>query len=113
MAAAVASELTGRPVRGDVAMTGEITLSGRVLPVGGIKEKVLAARRHGVTEVLLPRRNEKNVNEDLSDDLRRDMTIHLVSTIDEVLERVLQPPAARPAAAGTGADASGVHGTVQ
>ncbi len=113
MAAAVASELTGRPVRGDVAMTGEITLSGRVLPVGGIKEKVLAARRHGVTEVLLPRRNEKNVNEDLSDDLRRDMTIHLVSTIDEVLELVLQPPSAGPAVAGNGGDATGVHGTVQ
>ena len=113
MAAAVASELTGRPVRGDVAMTGEITLSGRVLPVGGIKEKVLAARRHGVTEVLLPRRNEKNVNEDLSEDLRRDMTIHLVSTIEEVLDLVLQPPAARPAAAGAGGDAPGVHGTVQ
>ena len=113
MAAAVASELTGRPVRGDVAMTGEITLSGRVLPVGGIKEKVLAARRHGVTRVLLPKRNEKNVNEDLSDDLRRDMTIHLVSTIDEVLDLVLQPPAARPPVAGDGGDAPGVHGTVQ
>ena len=113
MVAAMASELTGRPVRGDVAMTGEITLSGRVLPVGGIKEKVLAARRHGVTEVLLPKRNEKNVNEDLSEDLRRDMTIRLVSTIDDVLELVLQPPAAQPAVAGAGNEAPGVHGTVQ
>src|SRR5437879_10024133 len=61
MAAAMASEMTGRPVRGDVAMTGEITLSGRVLPVGGIKEKVLAARRAGVRQVVVPKANAKNV----------------------------------------------------
>ena len=91
MATALASELTGRPVRGDVAMTGEITLSGRVLPVGGIKEKVLAARRVGIHEVILPRQNEKNVNEDLTPELRQDLTIHLVSTIDEVLVLALQP----------------------
>jgi ATP-dependent Lon protease len=90
MVAAMASELTGRSVRGDVAMTGEITLSGRVLPVGGIKEKVLAARRAGIREVILPRQNAKNVNEDLAD-LRQDTAIHLVSTIDEVLALVLQP----------------------
>ena len=78
MVTALASELTGRPVRGDLAMTGEITLSGRVLPVGGIKEKVLAARRHGITEVILPRQNEKNINEDLSEELRRELTIHYV-----------------------------------
>ena len=66
-------------------MTGEVTLSGRVLPVGGIKEKVLAARRLGVREVILPKRNEKNVKEDLSEELRRDLTIHMVTTIEEVL----------------------------
>ena len=94
MVTALASELTGRPVRGDVAMTGEITLSGHVLPVGGIKEKVLAARRQGVFQVILPMQNEKHVNEDLSEDLRRDLTIHFVSTINEVLELALQPAGA-------------------
>jgi ATP-dependent Lon protease len=86
---ALLSELTGRPVRGDVAMTGEITLSGLVLPVGGVKEKVLAARRHGLREVVLPARNEKNVNEDLTEELRREVTIHLVSSIDEAIEVAL------------------------
>jgi ATP-dependent Lon protease len=92
MAVALASELTGRPVRGDIAMTGEITLSGRVLPVGGIKEKVLAARRLGVKEIILPRQNEKDVKEDLNEELRRDLTIHLVSTIDEAVLLALTPP---------------------
>jgi ATP-dependent Lon protease len=91
MAAAMASELTARPVRGDIAMTGEITLSGRVLPVGGIKEKVLAARRVGVTEVILPKQNAKNINEDLTPELRENLTVHLVSTIDEVLALALEP----------------------
>jgi ATP-dependent Lon protease len=94
MATALASELTGRTVRGDLAMTGEITLSGRVLPVGGIKEKVLAARRVGIRNVILPRQNEKNVKEDFSEELRREMTIHLVSSIDEVLSLALLPSAA-------------------
>jgi ATP-dependent Lon protease len=91
IAAALASELTQRPVRGDIAMTGEITLSGRVLPVGGIKEKVLAARRVGIREVILPRQNEKNVVEDLNEDLRREMTIHYVHSVDEVLLLALMP----------------------
>ncbi len=91
MATAMASELTGRPVRGDLSMTGEITLSGRVLPVGGIKEKVLAARRVGIREVILPKQNAKNVNEDLTPELRKDLTFHFVSTIDEVLALALTP----------------------
>jgi ATP-dependent Lon protease len=110
MAVALASELTGRPVRGDLAMTGEITLSGRVLPVGGIKEKVLAARRVGIKEVVLPRQNDKNVKEDLSDELRRDMTIHLVSTIDEVLLLALTPPSTAHRERRSG---SRVQGTIQ
>jgi ATP-dependent Lon protease len=99
MAAAMASELMRQPVRGDVAMTGEITLSGRVLPVGGIKEKVLAARRVGIRAVILPRQNDKNIKEDLTDDLREGMTVHLVSTIDEVLALALTAAStdARPA----------------
>jgi ATP-dependent Lon protease len=95
MVSALASELTGRPVRGDLAMTGEITLSGRVLPVGGIKEKVLAARRHGIREVLIPRQNEKNIKEDLTPELRSELTIHYVSHIEEVLRLTLTPGAAQ------------------
>ncbi len=91
IATALASELTRRPVRGDIAMTGEITLSGRVLPVGGIKEKVLAARRVGIREVIMPRQNEKNVNEDLSPELRKELTIHFVQSVDEVLLLALLP----------------------
>ena len=91
MVTALASELTGRPVRGDLAMTGEITLSGRVLPIGGVKEKVLAARRLGIREVILPQQNDKNVKEDLSEDLRRGLTIHLVTRIEEVLDLALTP----------------------
>jgi len=93
LATALASELTRRPVRGDIAMTGEITLSGRVLPVGGIKEKVLAARRVGIREVILPRQNEKNVNEDLTPELRKELTVHYVTSVDEVLLLALQPSA--------------------
>ena len=83
-------------------MTGEMTLSGRVLPIGGVKEKVLAARRAGIHEVILPKQNAKNINEDLTPELRNDLTVHLVSSIDEVLALALQPVStdARPAADG-------------
>jgi ATP-dependent Lon protease len=91
MAVAMVSELTGRPVRADIAMTGELTLSGRVLPVGGIKEKVLAARRVGIREIILPKQNARNINEDLTPELRKDLVIHLISTIDEALALALQP----------------------
>jgi ATP-dependent Lon protease len=92
MVTALASALSGRPVRGDIAMTGEITLSGRVLPVGGIKEKVLAARRHGINEVILPRQNQKDVNEDLTDEMRRGLIVHYVDEMPEVLSRALASP---------------------
>ena len=95
MVSALASELTGRAVRGDLAMTGEITLSGRVLPVGGIKEKVLAARRVGIREIILPRQNEKNIKEDLTEELRGELKIHYVTHIEEVLALALTPSAAQ------------------
>ena len=88
IAAAIASAVTKRPVRGDVAMTGEITLRGRVLPVGGIKEKILAAHRAGIKSVILPKENEPDL-EDIPADVRREMTFHLVTHADEVLDRVL------------------------
>jgi ATP-dependent Lon protease len=113
MVTALVSELTGRPVRGDIAMTGEITLSGHVLPVGGIKEKVLAARRLGVLQVILPKQNEKDINEDLSDDLRREITVHYVSTIDEVLELALLPGPGKQPPAHVNPDGPPVHETVQ
>src|SRR5205823_13536481 len=82
---ALVSLLTGRRVRGDVAMTGEITLRGTVLPVGGIKEKVLAAHRAGVKRVLLPERNRKDIV-DIPETVRQDMELSFVKKIDEVLE---------------------------
>ena len=88
---AIVSLLTGRPLRPKVAMTGEVTLSGTVLPVGGIKEKVLAAHRLGVKEILMPRRNEKAFKEDIPENVRGDLKIHLVSSVEEVLETALTP----------------------
>jgi ATP-dependent Lon protease len=94
---AVASLATRRPVRADVAMTGEITLRGKVLPVGGIKEKVLAAHRSGIRTVILPRRNERDV-EDVPEQLRREMRFLFVDEAEEVLRHALMPSGAvRPA----------------
>jgi ATP-dependent Lon protease len=89
MATAMASALARVAVRRDVAMTGEITLRGRVLPVGGVKEKLLAAHRVGVSTVLIPKENEKDI-EELPEEVRADMTIQLVETIDEVLSLALE-----------------------
>jgi ATP-dependent Lon protease len=90
MTTALVSLLTGRPVRREVAMTGEVTLSGRVLPIGGVKQKVLAAHRFGVTEVILPFRNGPDLD-DLPEAVRDAMTIHLVRDVSEVLELALEP----------------------
>jgi ATP-dependent Lon protease len=95
MATALVSLMTQRPVRSRLAMTGEVTLSGRVLPVGGIKEKVLAAKRAGVTTVILPRRNEKHLLEDVPLDAREGMTFHLVDAVDQVLDLALEQPIPR------------------
>ena len=98
MAVALVSAFTGRVVRGDLAMTGEITLSGQVLPVGGIKEKVLAAHRCGIARVVLPQQNQKQVDEDLGDDLRRAVEVHYVTQVDDLLTLALRPaPPAAPA----------------
>jgi ATP-dependent Lon protease len=88
MVTAIASLFSGRPVRGDVGMTGEVTLRGRVMPVGGIKMKVLAAHRAGLTTVILPRRNEGDL-EDLPDEIRRTMTFVPVDQIDQALKIAL------------------------
>ncbi len=89
IAASLASLLSARPVRSDVAMTGEITLRGKVLPVGGVKEKVLAARRAGIKTVILPRRNESDL-EDIPEEARKEMEFVFVDTVDEVLRHALR-----------------------
>jgi ATP-dependent Lon protease len=88
MVTAIVSVLTGIPVRRDVAMTGEITLRGRVLPIGGLKEKLLAALRGGITTVLIPKENEKDLAE-ISDNVKRGLTIVATESVDEMLEHAL------------------------
>jgi ATP-dependent Lon protease len=90
MATALVSAMSGRPSRRDVAMTGEITLRGRVLPIGGVKEKVLGAYRAGITQVILPKPNEADL-EDIPDDVRRELKFHPVETLDEVFAIALEP----------------------
>jgi ATP-dependent Lon protease len=92
---AVVSLLTGRRVRGDVAMTGEITLRGNVLPVGGIKEKLLAAHRAGIKRVILPERNAKDLVE-LPDEVKQTMEIVLVKKVAETIEAALETEVAVP-----------------
>jgi ATP-dependent Lon protease len=84
----LASALTKIPVRGDLAMTGEITLRGRVLPIGGVKEKLLAAHRHGMTEVILPRDNEKDLAE-VPENILKEMKITFADSMDEVIRIAL------------------------
>ncbi|HEY8347264.1 MAG TPA: endopeptidase La [Symbiobacteriaceae bacterium] len=91
MATAVVSALTGRPVRANVAMTGEITLRGRVLPIGGVKEKILGAHRAGITDIILPKENEKDL-EEVPGNVRKKLMIHLVEDMDEVLRIALCDP---------------------
>jgi ATP-dependent Lon protease len=90
MTTALASLLSGRPVRNDVAMTGEVSLTGRVLPIGGVKQKLLAAHRAGVTTVLIPARNEPDLD-DVPSDVLADLTVHTVSDVREVLDLALTP----------------------
>jgi ATP-dependent Lon protease len=97
MTTALVSLLTDRPVRAEVGMTGEVTLQGRVLPIGGVKQKVLAAHRAGLTEVVLPRRNGPDL-EDVPERVRAVMTFHLVDDVHEVLDIALESAAERVAA---------------
>jgi ATP-dependent Lon protease len=90
MATVLVSALTRRPIRERVAMTGEITLSGQILPVGGIKEKVLAAKRAGVREVYLPAENEPNVREDLTPEMLEGIELHFVKSIQELVDAALE-----------------------
>ena len=89
MALAIVSALTGIPVRKDVAMTGEITLRGRVLPIGGLKSKILAAHLAGAKMVILPRKNEKDLR-DIPDEIRKSMKLVLVDSMEQVLETALR-----------------------
>lgn len=117
MATSIVSVLTGIPVRKDVAMTGEVTLRGRVLPIGGLKEKLLAALRAGVTTVFIPKDNEKDLAE-IPDSVKKALSIIVVSHVDEVIGKALvrppepitwEEPAETPPAAATGGDGSGVR----
>jgi ATP-dependent Lon protease len=95
---ALASLMSGRPVRHTVGMTGEVTLQGRVLPIGGLKQKVLAAHAAGLTDVILPERNRGDLD-DVPEEVRDDLTFHPVMTVDEVLEQALEPARSEPLAA--------------
>jgi ATP-dependent Lon protease len=94
MCTALVSSLTGNPVRGDVAMTGEITLRGEVLAIGGLKEKLLAAHRGGIDTVVIPHENEKDL-EEIPDNVKKDLDIKPVKWIDEVLDIALSQPIER------------------
>jgi ATP-dependent Lon protease len=89
LATTICSALTRIPVRGDVAMTGEITLRGKVLPIGGLKEKLMAAHRHGILEAIMPRENEKDLP-DIPDAIRQTMKLNFVDSMDEVLKIALE-----------------------
>ena len=90
MTMALVSLLTGRNVRAEVGMTGEVSLTGRVLPIGGVKQKLLAAQRAGLTDIYLPQRNEPDLD-DVPAEVRGRLTIHLVSDVREVLRLALEP----------------------
>jgi ATP-dependent Lon protease len=93
MTTALASLLTGRPVKHTVGMTGEVTLQGRVLPIGGLKQKVLAAHAAGLTDVIIPERNRADLD-DVPEDVRGEISFHPVMSLDEVLELSLEPRSA-------------------
>ncbi len=91
MATAIASVFTGRAVHKNIAMTGEVTLRGSVLPIGGLKEKTLAAKRMGINKIIIPKRNEKDL-EEIPAYVKKDMKFVPVETMDEVLKNALKRP---------------------
>src|SRR5690606_6110189 len=93
MTVAIASQLSGRPARHDIAMTGEVTLTGRVLPVGGVKEKVLAARQAGITNLILPDRNRADIKE-IPEETRKELHFDFIHDVREALDKVLLPASA-------------------
>ena len=93
MATALASLLSGRPVKHTVGMTGELTLQGRVLPIGGLKQKVLAAHAAGLTDVVIPERNRADLD-DVPERVREELRFHPVMSLDEVLDVTLEPASA-------------------
>jgi len=97
MVTAIASLLSRRPVKSTVGMTGEVTLQGWVLPIGGLKQKVLAAHAAGLTEVIVPERNEPDLD-DIPSEVRKQIRFHVVRTVDEVLTHALEPAALAMAA---------------
>jgi ATP-dependent Lon protease len=107
MTTALASLLTGRLVRAEVGMTGEVSLTGRVLPIGGVKQKLLAAHRAGLSEVILPERNRPDLD-DVPEQVREQLTVHLVSDVAEVIDLALEPAAAAEA---TGSDSTAGEAT--
>ncbi len=109
MATALVSALSGRKVRRDVAMTGELTLTGRVLPIGGVKEKVLGAVRAGISEIVLPMENEADL-EDLPSEVRESLTVHLVEDLDQVVDVALVGAARKAARKRRGGSSSSVEG---
>src|SRR5436190_16406719 len=92
MVTAIASLLTRRAVKSTIGMTGEVTLQGRVLPIGGLKQKVLAAHAAGLTEIIVPERNAPDLD-DVPSDVRGSLTFHIVGTVDQVLAHALEPTA--------------------
>ncbi|MEF9427578.1 MAG: endopeptidase La, partial [Candidatus Mariimomonas ferrooxydans] len=94
MATSIASVFTGKPVKKSSAMTGEVTLRGRVLPIGGLKEKTLAAKRMGIKKIIMPKRNEKDL-EDIPKYIKKDMEFIVVDTMDEVLKYALKKKSVR------------------
>jgi ATP-dependent Lon protease len=106
IAAALISLFRDEPIRRDLAMTGELTLTGRVLPVGGVKEKVLGARRAGIKSVLLPSYNEKDLT-DLPEEVKNDLTFRGVESLDDVVDVLFTKPSRRPSRPKSGSSRAG------